>query len=175
MFSIGVITRKFSISRTTLLYYEEKGLLVPIRQRPNNYRTYSIADCEKLALIKTYRNAGIPIEEIKNLLNPLTLGKRSEILEAQHEALTHQMVALEAQKKQISDLLGKKNLVRHMSKKNWVELLSSIGLGQEERIRWHQMFEEKMPDAHQRFLESLSLDSREIIQIRHQSKPSRSD
>lgn len=175
MFSIGAIARKFNISRTTLLYYEKKGLLVPTRRLPSNYRTYSIVDCEKLALIKTYRNAGIPIEEIKNLLDPLASEKRTKILEAQHKALTHQVAALEAQRKQVSDLLGKKNLVRHLSKENWVELLASMGLGAEERMKWHQMFEEKMPDAHQKFLESLELNSKEILQIRRQSKPPRSD
>ena len=175
MFTIGAIARKFNISRTTLLYYEEKGLLAPIRRVPSNYRTYSIKDCEKLALIKTYRNAGISIDEIKALLDPLISEERTKILKAQYDALTHQIMELEAQKNQVSSLLGKKNLVRHLSKENWVELLASMGLGPVERMEWHKMFEEKMPDAHQKFLESLELDSKEINQIRQMSRDKKSE
>lgn len=170
MYSIGAIAQKFRISRTTLLYYEEKQLLVPARRYPSNYRTYNAADCEKLALIKTYRSAGLSIDEIKAILQPVNTTKRTKILEAQQEALSQQISQLHKQKSMISDLLGKNELVQTLSKENWVDLLSSIGLGPEERLKWHQMFEQKMPQAHQKFLESLKIDTLEIEKIRHQSR-----
>lgn len=170
MYNIGTISRKFGISRTTLLYYEKKKLVVPARRFPSNYRTYSIADCEKLALIRTYRNVGLSLDEISRLLRPLASDERLEILKTQYATLTDQISDLKSQKKAISELLGNKDLVHSLSKENWVDLLSSIGLGPEERENWHRIFEEKMPDAHQSFLESLNIGTMEIDTIRQQSK-----
>ncbi len=166
MYSIGDMVRRFGLSRTTLLYYEDKGLLVPARQLNSNYRIYSEADCERLALIKTYRRTGLPIEKIGRLLIDGEQDDREQILKAQLDTLTNQISILNTQRTLLSSILGKENFVQTLSKETWVELLASIGLDEEGQMNWHRLFEQKMPDAHEQFLRSLHLDTAEIIRIR---------
>ncbi len=172
MYSIGDMVRKFGLSRTTLLYYEDKGLLVPARRLNSNYRIYSEADCERLALIKTYRRTGLSVEKIGDLLHNGTNDDREEILKAQLDTVTNQISVLSTQRNMLSSLLGKSDFVKSLSKEAWVELLASIGLDEAGQLKWHRHFEQQMPDAHQQFLESLNLDAEEIHRIRTASAES---
>ena len=54
----------------------------------------------------------------------------------------------------------------HLTKDEWVELLRDAGLGEEMMHRWHTLFEERAPAAHQGFLEWLGLSEDEIAAIR---------
>jgi len=53
-----------------------------------------------------------------------------------------------------------------MNKENWVMLFEEIGLDEATMVRWHQLFEAKIPDGHQSFLEWLQIPSDEIDRIR---------
>lgn len=55
-------------TRKALEYYEENGLINPIRGE-NNYRNYSEVHIELLNKISLYRKLGLSIEEIKSLLH----------------------------------------------------------------------------------------------------------
>jgi hypothetical protein len=59
---------------------------------------------------------------------------------------------------------------RVMDKESWIRLLESAGLDQAAREKWHSEFERMVPDAHQDFLESLGIPSKEIALIRNYSK-----
>ena len=48
----------------------------------------------------------------------------------------------------------------------WVDLFKSIGLSDKQMQQWHQLFEERYPEAHQSFLKWLGLDDDKIKQIR---------
>lgn len=56
------------LTRKALEYYEENGLINPIRGE-NNYRNYSEVHIELLNKISLYRKLGLSIEEIKSLLH----------------------------------------------------------------------------------------------------------
>jgi DNA-binding transcriptional MerR regulator len=66
--SVGKIARMFGISRTTLLYYDNIGLLSPLERSEAGYRLYNGDDLEKLSRIKLFRDAGIPLNEVSRLL-----------------------------------------------------------------------------------------------------------
>ena len=51
----------------------------------------------------------------------------------------------------------------------WVELFNAVGLDQAKRRQWHQLFEQRHPQAHQSFLEWLGLDEARIKDIRSKS------
>ncbi len=53
-----------------------------------------------------------------------------------------------------------------MTKEAWKEMFREIGLSEEAMNRWHCIFEQKHPEAHQSFLEWLDLDERTIQNIR---------
>ena len=69
-----------------LHHYDRIGLLKPLRSS-SGYRLYSLSDLERLEQISALKFLGIPLGEIKTVLesNPLTLG---ESLDLQRRALT---------------------------------------------------------------------------------------
>jgi hypothetical protein len=57
-----------------------------------------------------------------------------------------------------------------MNKTQWVNLLASSGMSDEDMWQWHVEFEKYMPEAHQDFLESLNISQSEILEIREKSR-----
>ena len=71
------------------------------------------------------------------------------------------------------ELLGSAGIdrpARSMSKQQWVRLLESIGMSDDDMMQWHREFERRMPEAHQDFLESLNIPADEVRRIRARSK-----
>ena len=66
---INEVEKQTGISSTNIRYYEQKELLVPQRASDNNYRVYTSDDIERLKQIKILRMIGIPIAEIKEILD----------------------------------------------------------------------------------------------------------
>lgn len=60
---INKVCRKYGLSRKTIHFYIESGLLKPAKLN-NNYYDFSDADIKKLELIIKLRNAGVSIENI---------------------------------------------------------------------------------------------------------------
>ena len=56
--------------------------------------------------------------------------------------------------------------MKNVSKTEWVEMYEELGWDDQQRARWHKLFEARHPDAHQGFLEWLGIPSKEIDQIR---------
>ena len=55
------------ISKKSIRFYEEEGLLCPQRNSENGYRNYSDADMDTLLKIKALRKLGLPLDEIRSL------------------------------------------------------------------------------------------------------------
>ena len=56
-----------------------------------------------------------------------------------------------------------------MTVSQWKDLLMQVGLSESDLTKWHQLFEQNHPDAHQSFLEWLGLDASTITKIRNKS------
>ncbi|MGW3343920.1 MerR family transcriptional regulator [Nonomuraea rubra] len=65
---IGDLARETGVSRRLLRYYEEQGLLRPLRL-PNGYREYGEADVAAVRHIRTMLAAGLPTAVIARLLD----------------------------------------------------------------------------------------------------------
>ena len=57
------------ITKKNIRFYEEQGLLSPRRNAENGYREYTDAEVQALRRIKVLRKLGVPIEEIRQMLN----------------------------------------------------------------------------------------------------------
>lgn len=57
------------VSRQNIRFYEKQGLIYPARNRKNSYREYSDEDILRLKQIRLFRKLGMPIEEIRRLLD----------------------------------------------------------------------------------------------------------
>jgi len=67
-YSINNMAKLAGITTRTLRYYDEIGLLSPQRISSNGYRIYGQAEVDLLQQIMFYRELGIPLDEIKNVI-----------------------------------------------------------------------------------------------------------
>ena len=87
------LSKLANISARTLRYYDEIGLLKPIRQSSNGYRIYGQQEVDKLQQIMFYKTMGLELDTIKQLLeNPdfdaiKAMETHLEKLKTEHEKL----------------------------------------------------------------------------------------
>jgi len=67
IYSIGDILKKISISRRTLHYYDELGILKPTIIKESGYRYYDQKAIEKLQTILSLKSLGYTLDQIKEL------------------------------------------------------------------------------------------------------------
>lgn len=64
---INEVQSKVGLSKKSIRYYEEEGLLIPKRDIRNDYRIYTDDDIKILKKIKVLRELGVPVNDIKLL------------------------------------------------------------------------------------------------------------
>lgn len=120
----------------------------------------------------TYRDAGLPLETIGELLHADS-ASAPVVLERHLHEVNREVARLRQQQHVIAKLLGDAEVLRtsrSMNKDQWIALLASTGLSEEGMEKWHIEFEKMSPDAHQDFLESLGIPQKEIALIRQCSR-----
>ena len=80
MYTIGYLVKNFALSRSTLLYYDKIGLLKPSGRSDANYRLYTQDDVRKMEQIALYKEAGLTLEAIANLLEDRGSNKTHQLL-----------------------------------------------------------------------------------------------
>lgn len=172
-YTISQLGEAFSLSRSTLIYYDKLGLLRPSSRSEGNYRLYSQKDFQRLEKIMTYRESGLSLAAIADLLDQNAKSNRVKVLEAQVGRLHLEIQKLRKQQQVTVELLRSDGIdrpARAMNKTQWVNLLASSGMSDEDMWQWHVEFEKYMPEAHQDFLESLNISQSEILEIREKSR-----
>lgn len=153
MYSIGNLCCEFNLSRSTLLYYDSIGLLVASERTRGNYRQYSEEDKKRLSQICAFREAGVPLNEIKCILDTDDISERN-VLERRLNELNQEIRYLRFQQKMIVEMLKKKNLTGKkmlMDKQTFVSILKLAGLDDPMMDRFHSQLEKNSPDSHQFF------------------------
>jgi DNA-binding transcriptional MerR regulator len=172
MFTIGQMVKNYGLSRSTLIYYDNIGVLSPDCRTESNYRLYSDDDVRKMERILLFRSAGLSLDSIASLLEKkgddlnTALEQRLFVINSEIQGLRHQQ-------KVILRILENKNLemdARVLTRESWVSMLKAAGLDNEGMKNWHIEFEKTSPEAHQDFLESIGIEQDEIKSIRNWSK-----
>lgn len=168
MFTVTQLARKFTLSRATILYYEREGLLLPAYRSDNGYRWYGDSEIERLEAIVSYRSYGIPIANIEELLDRKNGMSQFQILKDHLNELGKEINLLKKQQKAIVAFLQEPKLLEEnmVTKERWIEIMKAAGFDETAMRKWHKKFEEMEPNEHQKFLESLGINSGEIEQIR---------
>lgn len=96
-YSINKLAKMAGVSTRTLRYYDEIKLLRPARISSNGYRVYGKKEVDLLQQILFYRELGVPLDEIKNIVE-------SEDYDA-IGALQYHLSALKTKKEQIEMLI----------------------------------------------------------------------
>jgi DNA-binding transcriptional MerR regulator len=173
METISRLARRFSLARSTLLYYDRIGLLKPSARSRANYRLYTKADRRKLEKICAYRRTGMALIEIRTILASDRKGTAMALLEKQLAALDAQIETLRRQQQVILQLMGSGRFPHsggRLDRDKWVALLRATGMGDDEMMQWHIQFERLYPDDHRAFLVSLGMPGHEVAQIRKASR-----
>lgn len=143
MFNISELAKSVGLSRSTLLYYEKRGLLKGRRQQ-NGYRIYSDTDRQRLLLLQRLQAGGLNLKECLDCLDGKIdrdqLGRRLRALEAEIDAKNRSLALLNA-------LLGRDSLKA-----------------------WHEEVERLAPDLHRDWLMTQGFSSDDATRVALLSK-----
>lgn len=168
MYSIGQLSKHFNISRSTLIYYDEINLLKPTTRSDKNYRLYDDETFHRLEQIITYKNLGLSLEHILKILEN-DKSESESILESHLNEMNLEISRIREKQHVLLKLMESKAIKqpeKSMTKNQWVHILQSAGLTDDDMSNWHIEFEKNRPEAHQDFLESLGLTKDEVKHIR---------
>ncbi|MCS1392417.1 MerR family transcriptional regulator [Lysinibacillus boronitolerans] len=111
MYTIGQVAKFLGVSRDTLKFYEEKGLVKPQQKSENGYRIYNHFDIYDITTINFYREIDVEIKKIQELRKGKSIDDiQSMLVEKEQEVLEEiaykklQLVKEDCQK--ISQFLG---------------------------------------------------------------------
>lgn len=172
MLTVSQLAKACSISRTSILYYEREGLLLPKNRSDNGYRWYGKTEIERLGRILSYRSFGVPVSQLRSLLDEAIEEGQKQILLQQFNALERDIQLLRLQQKAIVHFMDEPELLdkKVINKERWTQIMRDAGLSDEDMRSWHIKFEKTEPAAHQAFLETLKIEPEEIAVIRAWSK-----
>jgi len=172
MLTVSALAKKFQVSRSTILYYERENVLLPARRSANGYRWYGEEQIERMERIIAYRAVGVAVADLNELLQRNDEAVSARLLWNQFHRLELEIKKLRQQQNAILKFLDSPLVLEDsmVNKERWVEIMRASGLSDEDMHNWHRQFERLEPDAHQEFLESLSIGEAEISKIRQWSR-----
>ena len=74
-YTVNKLSKMSGVSARTLRYYDEIGLLKPVRVASSGYRLYGQKELDTLQQILFYRELDFPLDEIKSILYSSDFGK----------------------------------------------------------------------------------------------------
>jgi DNA-binding transcriptional MerR regulator len=183
--TITTLARACGLGRSTVLYYERRGLLPPPERTGGNYRAYTDGHLQRLQQICLYRKVGLSVADIRTALGaPATPRTRARardgaaadataILERRLVAIDAEIEHLRGHQRAILRLLQHSRTARGMkmmTKDKWVAIMRAAGLDDDDMHRWHREFEKAAPAEHQEFLEFLHIAAPDVERIRQWSR-----
>lgn len=178
LLTLGQLARACGLARASLLHYETLGLLVPAGRSAAGYRLYGKAEIDRLHSIRRYREAGLSLPVIRELLtcSPSNaesgVNEPARLLENRLLSLCREVEQIRAQQTMLARLLATPEFRTSHScegKAAWVALLQRAGFDENDMRLWHENFESDSPEEHAVFLRSLGLAEDEITAIRQWS------
>ncbi|MBR0598761.1 MerR family transcriptional regulator [Sinanaerobacter chloroacetimidivorans] len=94
-YTVKSLGKLAGISTRTLRYYDEINLLKPARVNSSGYRIYGQKEIDQLQQILFYRELGINLEDIKDIVSSADFDKR-KALDEHHEKLLEKRKQLDA-------------------------------------------------------------------------------
>ncbi len=168
MITIRKLGRMFGLSRTALLYYDRIGLLPPTARSRAGYRLYDEAAVARLQQIHAYKNAGLGLAEIRDLIEAPARPDLN-IFRNRLGELEQQIGELRIQQRAILGLIrkgGDTGPSMTIERDAFVAILRASGMDEDGMQRWHEAFEVNAPEAHHSFLRWLGIPEDEALKIR---------
>ena len=128
--TVGAVATLTGVSVRTLHHYDHIGLVVPSVRTPAGYRGYTDADIERLHLVLVYRAAGLPLDEIRTLLDDADADV-VEHLQRQHALLSEQADRLQDTIKAVEELMNAHRKGIQLSAEEQAEIFGTTAFSEE--------------------------------------------
>lgn len=102
--SIAQTSQKFNIAASTLRYYEKIGLMDPVEKNASGHRIYKEKDFRRINFIKTLREAGVTVEQIKTYVDLFHEGEHT--IPQRKQLLIEQLHLLKKQADNLLHVIG---------------------------------------------------------------------
>lgn len=89
--TVNDVSLLYSISKRTLQYYDEIGLLSP-KRLDNDYRVYTSENLDLLEVILLLKDSGVSLDNIKSYINAKTLKEKKLILQGQKDSFLEMII-----------------------------------------------------------------------------------
>lgn len=172
MLTVSALARRCGLTRSTVLYYESKGLLPRPARTAGNYRMYGESDVRRLRQIRLYRKVGLSLADVRSAVNRAR-ADAAQILERRLAGIDAEIERLRGHQRAILRLLQQSRAMggtKMITKDKWVAIMRAAGFSPDDMHRWHGEFEKEAPAEHQEFLEFLHIPADEIATIRRLSR-----
>jgi MerR family transcriptional regulator, thiopeptide resistance regulator len=137
--TVGFIAELTGVSVRTLHHYDHIGLVVPSVRTAAGYRGYTDTDVERLHLVLVYRAAGLPLDEIRTLLDDPDVDVSAHLCR-QHRLLLDQADRLAHTIKAVEELMNAHNHGIQLTAQEQVEIFGTDAFGgdyaEEAERRW---------------------------------------
>jgi DNA-binding transcriptional MerR regulator len=137
--TVGAVAELTGVSVRTLHHYDHVGLVVPSVRTAAGYRGYTDADVERLHVVLVYRAAGLPLDEIRALLDDPEVDELA-MLRHQHGLLLKRADGLQRTIKAVEELMNAHRSGIQLSAEEQVELFGTTAFGEDYAVeaerRW---------------------------------------
>ncbi|WP_101951352.1 MerR family transcriptional regulator [Mycobacterium sp. 3519A] len=128
--SVGAVAALTGVSVRTLHHYDRIGLAVPSVRTAAGYRGYTDADVERLHMVLVYRSVGMPLDEIRVLLDDPD-ADLVEHLRRQHALLLEQADRLQHTIKAVEELMDAHRQGIQLTAAEQIEIFGTTAFGDE--------------------------------------------
>jgi DNA-binding transcriptional MerR regulator len=128
--TVGAVAALTGASVRALHHYDHIGLVVPSVRTPAGYRGYTDADIERLHFVLVYRSVGMPLEEIRALLDDSSADVL-EHLRRQHTSLLEQAERLQHTIKAVEELMDAHRDGIQLTAEEQVEIFGTTAFSEE--------------------------------------------
>jgi DNA-binding transcriptional MerR regulator len=128
--TVGAVAALTGVSVRTLHHYDHIGLVVPSVRTPAGYRGYTDADIERLHLVLVYRSVGMPLDEIRTLLDDPGADELDH-LRRQHALLLEQADRLQHTIKAVEELMNAHRQGIRLTAEEQIEIFGTTAFSEE--------------------------------------------
>ena len=97
LLTIGDFSRMTHLSVKALRHYHDVGLLEPAAvDRSSGYRRYDASQVPVAQVIRRFRDLGMPVEEVKSVLDAADVTTRNQVIVAHLERMEGQLAQTQA-------------------------------------------------------------------------------
>ncbi len=172
-YTVNDITKITGITRRTLHYYDEIGLLKATNQSPNGYRLYNMNDFEKLQIILFLKETDLPLKDISRILQ-LSKQEQNKILKNHYEILSRKKQSLENMMSNLERYLSGENMfdldtfegTKAFSLKEQYKLEAKIAYGETEKYKeYEKMLNQLTIEEKERLFTTFNENMKELFKL----------